>query len=64
MTERDVAMTPDGREIYCGLAFSGIVAIRKILDFFKAPRNGDSDIYWIDASFIGKLKEIPAKRAG
>jgi len=35
---------------------SGPVTIRKILDFFKAPRNGDSDIYWIDASFIGKLK--------
>jgi hypothetical protein len=27
MTERDVAMTPDGREIYYGLAFGGIATI-------------------------------------
>jgi len=26
------------------------------LKYFTAPRNGNSDVYWIDAAFIQKLR--------
>ncbi len=58
------SLSPDGKYFFFAstkalpLDFaSGPVTTRKLLDLFKAPRNGDSDIYWIDAGFIAKLKK-------
>ena len=29
---------------------------RLLLDYFSGPQNGGSDIYWIDAAFLAKLR--------
>jgi len=36
--------------------FSKPVTSRMLLDYFAGPQNGGSDVYWMDASFLKKLR--------
>ncbi len=57
-------VTRDGRYLFFGSTLSrdpdSSAAVpltsRQLLEYFMAPRNGNSDVYWIDASFIRKLR--------
>lgn len=55
------SFSPDGKYFFFSstkakpLDFSaGLPTVRQIAGFFRAPQNGNSDIYWIDASALPK----------
>lgn len=56
-------VTRDGKYLFFGsnrakpFDFSGrTVTSRLLLDYFSGPQNGGSDIYWIEAAFLAKLR--------
>ena len=59
------ALTPDGRYLFFGSTASSelrsqapaALTSRRLLAFFSGPQNGGSDIYWIDTSVIGQIRE-------
>lgn len=63
------SLTPDGRYLFFGSTASpGLkspatapLTSRRLFEFFSGPRNGGSDIYWIDASVIGRTREKALK---
>ena len=61
---RDVAMTPDGKQFFFMASRSrfadggveGEPTMTELQKIHAAPRNGQADIYWIDAGFIEQLR--------
>jgi hypothetical protein len=57
-------VTRDGRYLFFGStrsrdfdsASSALPTSRRLLEYFAGPLNGSSDVYWIDTSFIEKLR--------
>jgi len=62
-------VTRDGRYLFFGSTRSRDfdppssvpMTSRRLLEYFMAPQNGNSDIYWIDAAFIQKLRPKDSK---
>jgi SAM-dependent methyltransferase len=57
------SLTRDGKHLFFGSTFArdfeyaaGPPTTRRLFDYYARPGNGDSDVYWIDASFIRNLK--------
>jgi hypothetical protein len=57
------SVTRDGRYLFFGSTFgrdfngtAGQPTTRRLFEYFCRPGNGDSDVYWIEAAFIKKLK--------
>ena len=63
------SLTPDGRYLFFGSNASpglnvrppAVLTSRRLFEFFSGPRNGGSDIYWIDASVIGRARDKAVK---
>jgi hypothetical protein len=57
-------VTRDGRYFFFGSTLSrdpessaaAPLTSRRLMDYFMAPRNGNSDVYWIEAAFIQNLR--------
>jgi hypothetical protein len=63
MFTRDVAITPDGKEIYfCVATRTNEIEeadwnYKNLKKLYDSPGNGNADIYWVDAGFFRILKE-------
>jgi len=58
-------VTRDGKYLFFGSSWAKpfdfpvkSATSSRLLEYFGGPQNGDSDIYWIDASFLTKLRPI------
>jgi len=55
-------MSPDGRYFFFSSArpkladSNGLISWRSLQDAQARPENGNTDVYWVDASFVEELR--------